>query len=410
MKKLTRVVSIAAAAAMMFGMSACGNSGSNNAGNTEGGNVALTVWGPSEDQAKNNSWLQTMEKNFEKANPKVKFTWKNAVVSEGDASKKVKNDPKAAADVYMFANDQLSTLMDANAIAELSDDAAKQVKEQNSDAMVQSITGSDGKLYGVPYTGNTWFMYYNKAKYSASDIKSLDTMLQKGKVTFPVSNAWYFPAFYMGNNGTMLGKDGTDADAGINYPDAAAVTTYLAKLIANPNFADDSNGSGLAAVKAGKADVFFSGTWDAENAKAALGNNYAAAPAPSYTLNGKSVQIKPFSGSKAVAANPNSKSPEWASKFAAYLGSTEAQKAHYTMRGVVPADKTLADSADVKKDPAAIAQIDTVAKISVNQPTIPAMNNYWDAATTFGKALAQKQTTVSNAAAKTTAWLNSYKK
>lgn len=71
MKKLTRVVSIAAAAAMMFGMSACGNSGSNNAGNTEGGNVALTVWGPSEDQAKNNSWLQTMEKNFEKANPKV---------------------------------------------------------------------------------------------------------------------------------------------------------------------------------------------------------------------------------------------------------------------------------------------------------------------------------------------------
>lgn len=163
-------------------------------------------------------------------------------------------------------------------------------------------------------------------------------------------------------------------------------------------------------MKAGKADVFFSGTWDAENAKAALGNNYAAAPAPSYTLNGKSVQIKPFSGSKAVAANPNSKSPEWASKFAAYLGSTEAQKAHYTMRGVVPADKTLADSADVKKDPAAIAQIDTVAKISVNQPTIPAMNNYWDAATTFGKALAQKQTTVSNAAAKTTAWLNSYKK
>ena len=57
-------------------------------------------------------------------------------------------------------------------------------------------------------------------------------MLQKGKVTFPVSNSWYFPAFYMGNGGTMFGAKGTDAKAGVNFPDAAAVTAYLAKLVA----------------------------------------------------------------------------------------------------------------------------------------------------------------------------------
>ncbi|MFC2346827.1 extracellular solute-binding protein [Scardovia wiggsiae] len=408
MKKLTKVMSIAAAGAVLFGMSACGNS--NNGGGSNDSNVTLTVWGPSEDQAKSDSWLQTMEKNFEKANPNTKFTWKNAVVSEGDAGKKVKTDAKAAADVYMFANDQLGTLKESNAISELSDDAAKQVKEQNSDSVIESVTGSDGKLYGVPFTGNTWFMYYNKSKFTSDDIKSLDTMLQKGKVTFPVSNSWYFPAFYMGNGGTMFGAKGTDAKAGVNFPDAAAVTAYLAKLVANPNFSDDADGSGIAAVKAGKADVFFSGTWDASNAKEALGDNYAAAPAPSYTLNGKSVQIKPFSGSKAIASNPNSKNPKWASKFAAYLGSKEAQKAHYTMSNVVPSDKTLADQADIKSDPAAIAQIETIEKYSVNQPTISAMNNFWEPATTFGKALSGKTVTESNAEAQTTSWLNSYKK
>ncbi len=75
----------------------------------------------------------------------------------------------------------------------------------------------------------------------------------------------------------MFGAKGTDAKAGVNFPDAAAVTAYLAKLVANPNFSDDADGSGIAAVKAGKADVFFSGTWDASNAKEALGDNYAAA-------------------------------------------------------------------------------------------------------------------------------------
>ena len=64
--------------------------------------------------------------------------------------------------------------------------------------MVDSVTGTDGKIYGVPYTSNTYFMYYNKDKFSADDVKSLDTMLEKGKVAYPLSNSWYIPAFYLG--------------------------------------------------------------------------------------------------------------------------------------------------------------------------------------------------------------------
>ncbi len=38
------------------------------------------------------------------------------------------------------------------------------VKEQNGDLEVASVTGSDGKMYGVPYTDNTWFMSEAKSK------------------------------------------------------------------------------------------------------------------------------------------------------------------------------------------------------------------------------------------------------
>lgn len=160
MTYLKKILGAGAAAAVLFGMAACGSSNSSSS-SSEGGDVTLTVWGPSEDQASSDSWLPKMEAAFEKEHPEYKITWKNSVVAEGDASKTVKQDPSAAADVYMFANDQLGTLIDAQAIGELSDDAAKQVKEQNDDSIVTSVTGTDGKLYGVPYTGNTWFMYYN---------------------------------------------------------------------------------------------------------------------------------------------------------------------------------------------------------------------------------------------------------
>ena len=106
---------------MLVPLAACGGSsdgGDKNAsGSTEA--VTLSVWAPQEDQAKDTNWLGKVEENFAKAHPEYNITWKNDVVSEGDASKQVSTDPSAAADVYMFASDQLGVLMDAKAIGQL---------------------------------------------------------------------------------------------------------------------------------------------------------------------------------------------------------------------------------------------------------------------------------------------------
>lgn len=411
MTYMKKILGVTAAVAMLLGASACGsnNNGGTAAKSTQA--IKLTVWGPSEDQAKSSSWLPTMEKQFEKAHPEYKITWKNAVVSEGDAGTTVKQDPSAAADVYMFSNDQLGTLIDAQAIGEVSDDAKAQIKKQDDAAVIKSVTGTDGKIYGVPFTGNTYFMYYNKSKFSSDDIKSLDTMLQKGKVSFNLGNSWYLPAFYTGAGMTLFGKDSATAKDGVKMDSAAAtdVTKYLVDLVKNPNFVvDNDEGAGLAAMQNGTVDAIFSGTWSASDVKKALGDNYAAAQLPSFTTSGgETYQMKAFYGSKAVAFNPNSKYPQAAAEFATYLGSTEAQKAHYTMRQIVPTDKSLAST--YKNDPAAVAQNDTIANTSTLQPTIAAMGNFWDPCKTFGTAIVNGDVNAGNAQAKAQAWLDGYK-
>lgn len=393
-----KAVALVASATMLVGVAACGNSASSSSSSSNGTqNIKLTVWTPSEDIS--SGWTAKEEKKFDAAHKNYKIKWTNKPVAESDASKTVKNDPSAAADVYMFANDQLGTLISANAIGQLSTSAAAQVKEDNDASMIQSVTATDGNMYGVPYSGNTWFMFYNKSKVSADDAKSFDTMLSKAKVSFPMDNSWYLPAFFVANGAQIFGPKGDDAKAGVDFGGQAGVdvTKYLVNVVNNKNFVLDSNGSGLAGLKTGAVDVLFSGSWDAANVKKALGDNYAAAQLPTANIGGKAKQLKSFSGSKAVAYNPNSKNPKVAAQFAAFLGSKDAQLDHYTMRDVIPSSKSLLADSKLKADPCAQAQADTIANTSILQPTIAKMNNFWTPVQTFGKSIATKGVNAGNA-------------
>ena len=320
-------------------LTGCGSkSDSSTTGSSSDGKITLTVWSPQEDQDGDN-WLKTECEAFAEAHPEWDLSFEYGVCSEGDAKTNLSTDAEAGADVYMFANDQIADLLNAGAIAELGGDYAEQVKEQNDATIVNSVTYEDG-IYGIPFTANTWFMYYDKRVFTEEDIKSLDTMLEKGKVAFPLSNSWYIASFYAGNGCTLFGEDGTDEEAGIDFEGdkAAAVTDYLVDLVANANFSNDADGFGLAGLADGSVNAMFSGTWDYESVVEALGEeNVGIAQLPTYTLaDGTVCQMKSFAGSKAIGVNPNSKNPEAAVALAAFLGSTEAQQAHYDMRNIIP--------------------------------------------------------------------------
>ena len=414
---MKKIVALLLACMMIVGLFAgCGEKPATGNEGTSGGETAkpeaitLKVWGPSEDQANENSFLQTACKQFAEANKdKWTITFEYGVCSEGDAGNNVTQDPSAAADVYMFANDQLGTLINAGAIAKLGGAALEQVKASNSETMIKSVSDAEGNVYGVPFTGNTWFMYYDASKLTAEDVKSLDAMMAKGTVAFPVTNTWYLPSFYYANGGTMFG-DGTDGSKGINFGGEAGaeVTAYIANALAAGTLVDDANGVGLDGFRNGTIVAMFSGTWDANGVAEALGENYAAAALPTITINGVEKQMKSFAGSKAIGVNPHSKNAAAAVALAAWLGSAEMQALHYDLRngGVIPCDTSLLTDPKFSSNPAAVAQDATIAGTSVLQPSIAEMGAYWSNAESMGKGLANGEVTAANAAESTEKWNN----
>lgn len=389
-----------AAGLAVTGLSGCGSA--DGGSGTE--SVRLMVWSPSEDQSKSSGeWLQTTCEAFAAEHPEWDITFVYGVADEASAASQVAQDPEASADVFMFANDTLTTMTDANALAKFGGKYEEQIRSTNTEEVLNSLT-KDGYLYGVPFTTNTWFMYYDKSVFSEEDVKNLDTMLEKGVVSFPMTNSWYLPAFYVGNGCTLFG-DGTDESKGVDFggEKAAQVTDYLIDLAANPNFKIDADGSGIAGLRDGSINAMFSGSWDANSVKEALGDNMGVAALPTFTLNGEQVQMKAYAGSKAVGVNPNAKNMVAAVELAVYLASAEAQESHYTLRNVIPCNTELLEKEELAQDPLVSAQNRTFNETSILQPFVAAMNNCWTPVENMGKSIRNGTVTHDNAAEQTEA-------
>lgn len=362
--------------------------------------VTLKVWAPQEDQATEDSWLQQMEAKFEAEHPEYKITWVNEVGGEDVAKDNVTKDPAAAADVYMYANDQLGDLLAAQAVAKLGGPYLEQVKNDNGQAMIDSVTGTDGGVYGFPMAANTWFCYYNKDVYTEEDVKSLETMLEKGVVAFPTVNSWYLGAFFFANGATVFGESGTDADAGVVFGEdnGLASLNAILDMVANPNYRTDDNGLGNSGMKSGEVSAYFSGSWDYDGLKEALGDKLGACQLPTVNIGGEAKSLKSFAGSKAVGVNPNSKNPKAAMQFAAYLASTEGQLLRYQVRSAIPVATVLAEDPEIANDIVAVAILNTIANTSVLQPSLPEMGNWWSPIETLGRNIVAGKVTAENGA------------
>lgn len=412
-KFLSLMMAGAMTAALVVGCTSPGggqnaSSGSNSSAAYTGTveEVSLTVMTPAEDDA----WVRQESAAFEKAHPEYRITWNYLQTSEADAKDVILKDPTAISqcgDVYMFANDQLASLVKANAILKLGGSTADAVRTDNGEAMVASVTYQDS-IYAVPYTSNTWFMFYDKSVFSESDVKSLDVMLSKARVAMDITNGWYFAAPYVGNGCTFYGN-GNDESAKIDFSGdkAANVTKALIALVANKNFVvatpEDAIGQLLNDDPSKKISAFMGGSWNTMDVKEMLGDNMGCAVLPTIRIDGKDVQMKAFTGSKALGVNPNAKNQKAAVELASFLGSEQAQLDHFTLRQIPPTNTRVASSADVKTDPACAAQAAVALNTSVLQPAF-GMDSWWNAAKYFAKAIISGEVTEENAAEKTAAF------
>ena len=366
---------------------------------TEPEAITLKVWAPQEDQVDENSWLIQVEKKFEEAHPEYKITWDNGVCPEGDAKTMVTTDPTAAADVYMFANDQLGALIDAGALAKLGGSYLDQVKNDVSVTYQNTVTHIDGGIYGFPVAPNTWFMYYNKDLLTEEDVKSLEACLAKGEVAFETTNSWYLPAFFFANGCTLFGETGADAAAGVQFGGEAgyAAMARVVELVNNePNFKNGADGYGNAGLKDGSVAAYFSGSWDYAGLYEALGDKLGAVTPPTVKIGGVDKQLKSYAGSKAVGVNPNAANQKAAMQFAAFLASSDSQLLRFQLRNITPAVTALTENADVAASIVAVAEGATMATASVAQPTIAAMNDVWTPVADMGNGIINGDVTADN--------------
>ena len=402
MRKMKKFVAVGLSAMMLAGtLAACGEKddtttapkGSEDKGQeqTTTTDVELLVWGPQEEQ----DFLKKQCEAFNEAHPEwnIKFTY--GVCSEGKAKDVVTKDLDAAGDVFYYANDQMNVLVDAGAVAEFAGTYKDQIAAANDDAFMNTVT-YDGKVYGVPFTSNVWFMYYDKSVFSEEDVKSLETMLEKGKVFFPIKNSWCLPAFYLAN-GSLFGDAGMDASKGVSFGDemGVATTKYLAELLKNPNFSGGD--MGIDPLNQGYNAVF-SGSWDANNVKELLGDNMGVAVAPTITVNGVTSNMRPYGGSKCIGVNTKTaergnQAP--ATALAVYLGSEEVQKARYEARQINPTISSITTGSDV-----ATVELEQMTK-SFPQPMIKEMNDVWGPFGTMGEELLNGDVNDGNAEEKT---------
>lgn len=397
---MKKILALVLAVLMILSMAACTESGTtttNPAGSGSGDTgvkeFTIRVWTPAEDQAADNNWLDKMEKAFEAAHPEYKIEWVNESCSEGDAKTNVVTDVTDSADVYMFANDQMGELITAGGLSQLGGSFLEQVKNDNTEFSINTVTHTDGNVYGFPVTNNVWFTYYDKTVYTEEDVKSLNTMLEKGMVCLPMNDGWNAGWAFLGCGGSVFGAAGNDAEAGIDFGGekgykAARYMIELAGLVNDGKAI--FGGMDAGKLSDGSADAIFSGSWSyggETGLKAALGDNLGIAPLPTFTFEGETYKMTALGGTKCVGVNPNSGSvagkQRACTEFAAFLASEEAQLERYNMRSVIPAHKGLANNDTIKADPLAVAEIATMQNNAVVQSALPEMGKYWDPVKTF---------------------------
>ena len=124
-KMLSILLSASIAATCMLGCGASSQQADSKAaaGGSDGGKITLKVWAPQEDQKPSDKYpngiVPYLCDKFKEAHPEWDITFDYGVMSEGDVAKEALKDLDQTADVYMFANDQIPTLVEAGAIAKL---------------------------------------------------------------------------------------------------------------------------------------------------------------------------------------------------------------------------------------------------------------------------------------------------
>lgn len=402
---------------LLAGCSSGGNTPTDNPGNNPGEtqtdnaggdpaevtDITLKVWCPSNQI--DTGIMAEQQKAFEAEHPEWKINWETTAVGEDTCKDEVLKDVEAAADVFFFANDQLPDLVSAGAIAQLGGAAADMVNSTMAEAVINTAM-SEGKLYAIPFTHNTFFMYYDKTLLSEDQIKSIEGIMGAETADnvynfyFESSGGWKLGAWYYGAGLPVFGADGSDLSAGVAWNNATglAVTNYLIDLINNPKCAYDGEIAVSELIGDHRLGAWWDGAWNYDTYHDILGDDMGLAVIPTFNPDGTDYQLLGFYGSKCIGVNAKSQNPAAAVAFAAFLGNEENQVLRFEKSAQIPTNKAAAESEAVKADALATVLVNESNNCSVMQPVSTTFSaRYWTYAGAIPTEIRSKAITKDNA-------------
>lgn len=308
-------------------------------------------------------------------------------VGEGDAASNMITDVSGGADIYGFAQDQLTRLVAAGALQPLNDNMTSWVTSNNDEGAIGAATSGD-TLYAFPMTSdNGYFLYYDSSV--VTDPTSLEQIIADceaaGKGFYAdLDSAWYNAAFFFGAGCTCsfeTDKDGNFTGVTADYASDAGLVAIkeMAEVATSKAFVD-----GSSAGEATNVGAIIDGTWDSAALEDMLGDNYACAALPSFEgADGQTYHLSGFSGNKLLGVKPQTEGGKLAMcyEIAKMLTDTDAQLERFTAQGWGPSNLAAQGDSEVQAN-VALAALQEQMPYMIPQGQYP--GEWWDLAGSLG--------------------------
>ena len=306
-------------------------------------------------------------------------------MGDDNAAAAMITDVESGADIYGFAQDQLSRLVAAGALEEVAPDNVPLVTAENDAGSVAAATLGD-VMYAYPLTSdNGYFLYYDKSV--VTDPNTLETIIadceKAGKGFYmEINSGWYQTAFFFGAGCTLtydVNNEGSLVACHCDYASENGVKALKAMISVakSPAFSNASSASNATNIFA-----IVDCAWDAKNVQEKLGDNYAAAKLP--TVAG--YQMGGFGGFKLLGVKPQTDDAKLAAcdALAYYLASGDVQAARYDALQWGPSNLE-AQKLDAIQTNAALSALAAQLSHCVGQGQYP--NDYWSLATALADSV-----------------------
>ena len=333
--KIKRILSLVLAIALMAVVFVgCGDSTSDNGGDSNGdsaaveveSNASLKLWGPSATVDLLKRQVKEFQDKYSDKNIKIEVV----AQEENDAATNLLNDPTAAADVFAFASN-------------------------HTEAAVETVKGDyDGKevIYAFPETDNGYYLVYNKSVVSEKDAKSWEGVLaaceKAGKKFVMDAGNGYYSCMFAFTGGLKLEGLAGEAQDEQKFNDYKEDDVIASMKAFGDLFAKYKKTFSLASVdkvsagfKDGTCAAGIDGTWNAAVDSEALGKDYGVIKLPTIDINGKATETIGMIGYKYFGVNGQTKYPNAAMELANFLADKDCQQDRFDELGWTPTHKSV---------------------------------------------------------------------